>query len=493
MALYVAVTSFAVAFYQQSEDEGRAWILSRSFSLFELVFHMLRYEGHPGLYYCILWLLSHAGLPYPSVNWIFAVCGWVAIWLLLRSSPFPFYVRAVLPFGFALGYQYAVEARSYALFPLLGFWTVILYRRSPARPIAMAVALGLLANVSLHGTLVATGFAVAYWVRLRSLRSPLERPARTDARVGVCIFSASLLLVLVCVWPVKYMNLSLPMLGRRVVHRLFGPVSYQPSPSQAGGVSLRLASFAQTPGTPPATPRHRLLVRMNQLLFVLVYPVANWAALALLFEGLIVVYLVQQRKLVLLLPLVLLTWFLVLVYGQAWHMGLIWVTLLMILWAAWESEAQSPANPLRNTLAVVLALIGALQLPWTAAALRYETGHATFPARAAARYLKTLPASTRIDGNELAFTVMPYFPRYIFMDHGPGRFAGHGNWPENVSIPEFVAERADVILLRTADVTADDRRVLGSAGYSERHTFCGGFYFPKRKIQPTCLSEFEKQ
>ncbi len=78
------------------------------------------------------------------------------------------------------------------------------------------------------------------------------------------------------------------------------------------------------------------------------------------------------------------------------------------------------------------------------------------------------------------------------MDHGPERFAVHGGYPADISISGFVDERADVILLREANVTPADRAQLEAAGYRERHSFCGAPFFPNRPIVPVCLSLFER-
>jgi hypothetical protein len=120
-----------------------------------------------------------------------------------------------------------------------------------------------------------------------------------------------------------------------------------------------------------------------------------------------------------------------------------------------------------------------LQLPGTMQAIRYERGHATHPAREVALHLKTLPPSSRIDGNGIAFNIMPYFSHYIFLDHGPGRFAETQNgYPGSVSIPDLLAERPDAILLPDTGLTANAKRELGNGGFLERHVFCGAPYFP---------------
>jgi hypothetical protein len=495
LALYIAMISFAVALYQQSEDEGRAWMLCRSFPLKDMIFHILRYEGHPGLYYLFLWVLFKAGISFTAINWFFAATASAATYLLLRFSPFPFYLRALIPFGFVLGYQYAVVARSYVLFPLFGFCVVHLYRRVPAKPAAMALMLALLANVSLHGTLVAIGFAVAYGVQLLQQKSEgsLSRGSIVESWFGAGLFATSILFVAFCVWPANYTSFShlkTPQQPRT------GPVSYDLiRPAGATGPFLRRTASAPEPRPGPSAET-RISQRRNRahrLYLAFVYPVAAYPALAFLYEGLIAVFLLRRRKLVLILPFALLTCFLAGIYVRIWHSGLVWVTLLLILWAVWDREVRPFERNLQNAIAGVLVLLCVLQLPWTFQAIRYEKDQASYPARAAASYLKTLPPSTRIDGNEIAFSVLPFFSHYIFMDDGSERFNNHTNYPTDVSVPAFVKLRPDVVLLRSSKVTADDWRDFANGGYTEHHRFCGAPYFPNRPTIPECISSFERK
>ena len=496
LIIYCGMVCFAVLYYRQSEDEARAWVLSRSFPLGTLIFHMIRYEGHPGLYYFLLWTLSHAGVSFVCINWLSAVSASGAIYLLLRFSPFPFYLKALIPFGFYLGYQYAVDARSYALFALFGFTAVNLYRRAPDIPVAMAVVLALFANISLHATMVAIGLAVAYAAQFRaegfSVACEPRRAWHTWLSLG--IFGASILFVLFCVWPVKYMH-SPAVVSRRIVRRLFGPTSERPSHDSVTSsayfphTSVESRTQVASPTAIVNPPPQGMGDRVRK---ALIYPIATLPALAALFEVLVALYLLRRRRAVLLLPFALLSYFFIVVYVQVWHSGLIWVTLILLLWAAWDEEANPLSWTLQNAVAVLLASLCALQLPWTIEAIRYERSHDTFPAKSAALFLSNLPPSNRIDGNQIAFTVMPYFSHYIFLDHGEARFVAHTGYPADISIADFVSEHADEILLQTSSVTAMDRNELYDAGYTEKHVFCGAPFFPNRPIKLVCISIFEK-
>ena len=506
--LYVAMLCFELVFYRQSEDEGRAWLLARSFGVFRLVFHILRFEGHPALYYLLLWGPAHLGIPFIWINRVAIAVASAAVFFLLRYAPFPFAVRALLPFGFALGYQYAVNFRGYTLIPLLAFLAAHEYRQNSARPLRMAILLALLANVSIHGTMVAGGFAVAYGAKL-AREARLQRLSSGQTRramAGLTVFAASVVMVAVCVWPAKYLNLPLGDMLPRLLHRMGGPEihaqretrgpaiadlgrphpAWHPASFQMAAASLHAPDLSAEDSTLPAVD-HAAEVR--RLTFV--YPVARWAPLAIGFEMLVVFFLFRRREPWLLLPFALLTYFLVFVYVQLWHTGLVWVTLIAILWAAWDNAAPFRLRSVQGAVALVLATIGLLQIPWTVGALRYIATHATHPANATAAYLQSLPGSTRIDGNEIAFTVLPYFRTYIFVDP-KDRFAKPQASPVPLTLDEFFAERADAILLREAEGSPIYAARMDAAGYSKVHRFCGAPYFPNVPVVPICIAAYQK-
>jgi len=76
------------------------------------------------------------------MGWISAVIAAAGVYVLLRFSPFPFVLRALLPFTYFIAYQYAVVSRSYVLFPVLCFGVAAVYRLARPRPLLMAVLLG---------------------------------------------------------------------------------------------------------------------------------------------------------------------------------------------------------------------------------------------------------------------------------------------------------------------------------------------------------------
>jgi hypothetical protein len=100
-------------------DEMQAWLIARdSHSLVDL-FHNLRYEGHPALWYLLLYVPAHISwnpVSMQVINYLFAV---TEAWLILSARKLHWPVRALIVFSFFIFYNYGEIARSYMLTTLL--------------------------------------------------------------------------------------------------------------------------------------------------------------------------------------------------------------------------------------------------------------------------------------------------------------------------------------------------------------------------------------
>jgi hypothetical protein len=200
------------------------------------------------------------------------------------------------------------------------------------------------------------------------------------------------------------------------------------------------------------------------------------------------------------LPLAAIILFLSFVYGRSWHLGLIWVTLLMILWAAWDPAADnSPGLNLQKTLGALLFFICLLQLPWTWRAIRYDIHSPYSGAKATAAYLHTLPANLRIAafGPE-STAILPYFADNIFFNQPTTFWLWSTRNTIDIDVPQTVATHPDLILVLQQFNLAyrpDDNLILDYAqanGYRETHRFCGStFMLEFQKVPDSCYLVLE--
>jgi hypothetical protein len=225
--------------------------------------------------------------------------------------------------------------------------------------------------------------------------------------------------------------------------------------------------------------------RIGNILPVLTFAFATSRLMALLYEGLLVLYLLRSGQLPLALPFLLLSLFLIFVYGAPWHLGLLWITGLMILWAAWDSSIPAGAPQLQNAVAATLGLLCVLQLPWTFAAFRFDAGNPTSPGKATAAYLKTLPSGSRIAGFGMSVGVQPYFRHNVFFNRSEA-FASFAQDAQVLSIAQTVALHPDFIVADENQASA-----IQSFGYRPIQRFCGTLYFPNSAERPSCLSIYK--
>lgn len=116
-AVLLAVMKFKHEMYL---DEGQAWLIARNSSgLFDLVGH-LHYEGHPALWYLMLFLPAHFAPHYMiSMQCIHYAIAIGTAWLVLTDRKLPMVMRVLLVFGISFFFSMGVLARSYMLAGLL--------------------------------------------------------------------------------------------------------------------------------------------------------------------------------------------------------------------------------------------------------------------------------------------------------------------------------------------------------------------------------------
>ena len=187
-----------------------------------------------------------------------------------------------------------------------------------------------------------------------------------------------------------------------------------------------------------------------------------------------------------LVPLAVIILFLSFVSGLAWHFGLIWITILIILWVVWNPDAdRSPDFNLQKALAGFLFFICLLQLPWTWGAIRFDIRSPYSGAKSTAAYLRTLPPTMRIAGfSPQSTAIVPYFPGNIFFNQPTTYWLWSTRNTIDQDAPATLATHPDlVIVFQQYDSagTPNDNPILDlvqTNGYHETHHFCGQAYYP---------------
>jgi hypothetical protein len=349
----------------------------------------------------------------------------------------------------------------------------------------MAVLLALLANVSVHGTLVACTLAAMYsWNLFRRSRT-VELPSRTLASAAV-IFTASIVFVALTIWPPHDLQVNAPPTVSQVLHSLSIPATTDvASQDQSATPHVSQLLVAGATAAPPLSQNNHLVSHLAAFPRVISYAVSTSHMLSFVLYLLVVVYLFSRKQLLLLAPIAILTLFLGFVYASEWHLGLLWIVLLMVLWAAWDAGENISRVGIQNALAALLALVSMLQIPWTWDAVRYDIHSHYYPSEQAAAYLHTLSSGLRIAGFGDAYTILPYFNKNIFYNQPSTAFVWHSTHNTIFDdVPKTIAMHPDLIVVWAGDIWILD--LAQSSGYRETHRFCGRMFMPNVDTKEAC-------
>ncbi len=144
-AVYAILTLIGALRHESWFDEVQAWSIARDNTIPSL-FGVLKYEGHPPLWFLLLHLLSKLGFGcevLPLVSWFFSMLG---AGFFLWKAPFGIGMKAATLFSASFLYFNTVISRVYCLIPLLLGLLAWLYPARKQHPVWYGVLLALLAN-----------------------------------------------------------------------------------------------------------------------------------------------------------------------------------------------------------------------------------------------------------------------------------------------------------------------------------------------------------
>ena len=501
LAANAAVIAVGVRWHESWADESQAWLIARDMSWWRMMSHGVRYEGAPGLWHTILWVLIKLHVGFAGMHWIAGAFALSGAFVLMRFSPFPRVLRWMLPFCFFLVYQDAVVARSYVVFALLAFSAAALLERESERIVLLAAVLGLLANLSVHGFIASIGFACILLLQVRKRGVPVGR--WLPASLLLC---ALWIVAVATALPPKDIDSTSGMNVEQSLKKVEAVAVGRPA---ASGLPVAAAGELARVEMKPHhyTRRQSFLRKAVRVLSLITFPISSVRVLALLAFGLVTWHgMVTRRSSGVgrcgLLPYLLMLPVFTSLYIAPRHAGTLFTIFVVSAWLTWPRAEES--RGWHRSLTAVLCLVCVHQILWTAEALRADIYGQYAPGPMTARLLADRPAGSRVAGFYYhSISPLPYFSRNIYENQGR-----HGYWfwsatervnqnaPAELSRkPEYVVVSgwtwgdtgeitADWVPVREPDESADGRIVaLGdnyeivpyfeAHGYRETHRFCG--------------------
>lgn len=143
--VYVVLVIWGVVRHESWADEAQSWLLVKDLSLPDML-KALPSEGHPPLWYLLLYPFAKLGFPYETAKWISGLIMIGAIYILLFKTTANKFLKISVPFSYHILYQYAVFARSYSLVVFFLMLIVWQYPRRFERPWLFALCVAALFN-----------------------------------------------------------------------------------------------------------------------------------------------------------------------------------------------------------------------------------------------------------------------------------------------------------------------------------------------------------
>jgi hypothetical protein len=189
----IALVGITILRHELWRDELQAWQIARASHGFHSLVHNLRYEGHPILWFGLLYPLAHAHPGPGAMQLLQFVIASVTISVAAWRAPFTLLQKLLFVFGYFVLYEYGVLARSYGLGAMLLVVALALAATPNRRPWAViGVLFGLIAMTSAFGSLVViamlAGLGVDEWLRYRSA-DPAD--AGTGAGLGTLVLGGA--------------------------------------------------------------------------------------------------------------------------------------------------------------------------------------------------------------------------------------------------------------------------------------------------------------
>ena len=162
LILFAALTFCLMFLKAPFWDEANAWMIAKSFNLFEL-FKIEKYDGHLFIWHTLLMPFSKNNLFYPYsmyiLNWIFCILSMFIFW---RFSPFKQIEKTLITFSFPFFWYFAQVARCYSIGLLFLFLILALWKERTKKPILISFLLILLANTSIMALIGAISLGLIF-------------------------------------------------------------------------------------------------------------------------------------------------------------------------------------------------------------------------------------------------------------------------------------------------------------------------------------------
>lgn len=137
-SVYSLAVLFGVINHEPWGDEAQAWLIARDNTIAG-IFKTLPAEGHPPLWYLILYPFAQAGVPHHILDFISGGVMIAAVYLLLFKTKVNPLLKLALPFSYFFFYEYAIVGRNYCFYVFFITAIIALYDKRFEKPLLFAL------------------------------------------------------------------------------------------------------------------------------------------------------------------------------------------------------------------------------------------------------------------------------------------------------------------------------------------------------------------
>lgn len=190
LLLWLVFCSFTLlvwSFHEPWTDEADSWLVARDGGFWGIL-NGARLRGTPILWYLLQLIPAQLGLPYWTQGILSLLIGDALAAVIIFRAPFPYLIRVLLVFSSHYAFEYSIIARNYGLTVLFVFLALDSFKERRDHPIFYGTMLGLAANTSIHGIILASCITLP-----EIFSSRREREARIAALVSLFFVALSVL------------------------------------------------------------------------------------------------------------------------------------------------------------------------------------------------------------------------------------------------------------------------------------------------------------
>ncbi len=185
-------------------DELNAWGLSAASPTLKSLFANVRYEGHPWLWYFLLWIPAQFTHNPVALKWVAGLIAAATYAVIGMLSPFTRLEKVLLFLSYFVAFEYTVLSRTYGPMLLLAFLYAWHRTSRPQAVIGNLFLLGALANTDLTGIMLSGALLLEYAAHGWTRRAHSPAPIKTRS----IIIASALYLAMVGVsiqtlWPAR--------------------------------------------------------------------------------------------------------------------------------------------------------------------------------------------------------------------------------------------------------------------------------------------------